>query len=93
MPTSTVNFFVSGSTSTLTGTFIPGKSLVLSLIVFTTCKTLIPSGPNAGPRGGPALASPPVTKAETVFLSPMSKTIFFLNINRHHVFLNNYLYI
>src|SRR5919112_965044 len=67
--TSTENFFVSGSTSTLTGTFIPGKSLVFSLIVLTTCKILIPSGPRAGPNGGPALASPPLTKAFTIFFS------------------------
>src|SRR5690349_10307675 len=71
IPTTTVNFLVSESTSTLTGTFIPGKSLVFSLIIFTTCNTFTPMGPNAGPSGGPALASPPLTRAEIDFLSPI----------------------
>src|ERR671935_1372241 len=86
IPTSTVKFLVSGSTSTLTGTFIPGKPLVFSLIRFTTCNTFTPIGPSAGPSGGPALASPPLTRAEIDFLSAMFQNRLVLD-NKNHPYI------
>ena len=70
MPISISYFFVSVSTMTVTGTFIPSKSLVFSLIAEITSMMLTPRGPNAGPNGGPADAPPPVTSDDT-FCSPM----------------------
>jgi len=62
---------VSGSTKTVTGTFIPSKSLVFSLMALITSIMLTPSGPKAGPKGGPADAPPPVTSDEIFCGSPI----------------------
>src|SRR5207245_10025258 len=70
VPTSTSKLLSSTSTSTLTGTFIPAYAFVISLILLTIWRTLTPSGPRFGPRGGPAVAFPPSIIASTVFLSP-----------------------
>src|SRR5256886_13964034 len=70
VPTSTSKLLSSTSTSTLTGTFIPAYAFVISLILLTICRTLTPSGPSVGPKGGPAVAFPPSIIASTVFFSP-----------------------
>nr|ABZ10079.1 hypothetical protein ALOHA_HF4000APKG10F15ctg6g7 [uncultured marine crenarchaeote HF4000_APKG10F15] len=70
IPTSISHFLVSESTETVTGIFIPLNSLVFSLIASITCMIFTPIGPNVGPRGGPAEASPPVISDETVCLFP-----------------------
>ena len=45
---------------------MPLKSIVFSLIALITSIMLTPIGPSAGPSGGPAEASPPVTSDEIV---------------------------
>ena len=70
-PISTSHFFVPVSTETVTGTFMPSKSDVFSLIALITSMMLTPSGPIAGPSGGPADALPPVTRADTFWTSAM----------------------
>ncbi len=71
IPISISHFLVSGSTETVTGTFIPSKSLVFSLMALITSMMLTPSGPIAGPSGGPAEACPPVTRDEIFCGSPI----------------------
>src|SRR3989441_10489794 len=75
VPTLTENCLVSWSTSTLTGTLIPLKSAVALLISFTMARTLTPRGPRAGPRGGPAVAAPPATRAEMTLFLPNTITL------------------
>ena len=79
IPISISYFFVSVSTTTVTGTFIPSKSFVLSLIALITSIMLTPRGPNAGPNGGPADAPPPVTSADT-FCSPIFYLLYTKNL-------------
>src|SRR3989344_599916 len=62
LPTAISKDFVAESTITLTGTLIPAKSFVFSLILETTSPIFTPIGPNAGPNGAPAEAFPPSTK-------------------------------
>src|SRR3989344_6146448 len=76
LPTSTSKLLEDASTFTLTGTFIPEKPFVLSLMVLTTWLMFTPNGPKAGPNGAPALALPPSTKTE---ISGIKITSFFFS--------------
>src|SRR5207247_589961 len=62
VPTSMEKVFVFGSTSRVTGTFIPSNDFVFSLIALRISTMFTPSGPSAGPRGGPGVALPPSTR-------------------------------
>src|SRR3989442_1159823 len=62
VPTSIVKAFDFGSTSNVTGTFIPSKLFVFSLIALMISTMFRPRGPSAGPKGGPGVAFPPSTR-------------------------------
>src|SRR5712691_1607089 len=62
VPTSIVKAFDFGSTISVTGTFIPSKLFVLSLIALMISTMFRPRGPSAGPKGGPGVALPPSTR-------------------------------
>ena len=65
-PTSIVKL-LSSWTITFTGTCIPLKSAVFAFISSTTALIFTPSGPRAGPSGGPGFALPPGTNDSITF--------------------------